>query len=171
MGFVPIPQLDPKQPSTSFRVRGKQLRLDLITPGSDRDVNPVIIPRFNAAAAPIRFLSLVMREAQPAAVVEGRTATLVVVPTPARFALHKLLVSQTRSVIQQTKGGKDLHQAGLLLEALAEDRPQDLEFAAKAFAESGPAVTHKVIRGLEAAIKRWPDAETGAAIVRPLLEE
>ena len=171
MGFVPVPQLDSKQPSTSFRVRGKQLRVDLITPGSDRDVNPVIIPRFNAAAAPIKFLSLVMREAQPAVAVEGTTATLVVVPTPARFALHKLLVSQTRSVIQQTKGGKDLHQAALLLEALAEDRPQDLELAASAFAKSGPAVTHKVIRGLNAAINRWPEAETGAAIVRPLLEE
>ena len=129
------------------------------------------IPRFNAAAAPIKFLSLVMHEAQPAVVVDGTSATLVVVPTPARFALHKLLVSQTRSVIQQTKGGKDLHQAALLLEALGEDRPQDLELAASAFAESGPAVTHKVVRGLNAAVKRWPDAEAAAATVRELLVE
>jgi hypothetical protein len=33
MGFVPVPQLDVRQPSTSFRVRGKPLRVDLITPG------------------------------------------------------------------------------------------------------------------------------------------
>jgi hypothetical protein len=171
MGFVPVPQLDSRQPSTSFRVRGKQLRVDLITPGGERDANPVLIPRFNAAAAPIKFLSLAMREAQPAATVDGTSATLVVIPTPARFALHKLLVSRTRSVIQQTKGGKDLHQAALLLEALAEDRPEDLELAAGAFADSGPAVTRKVIRGLQAAVKRWPNAEAGAAIVRPLLGE
>jgi hypothetical protein len=133
-------------------------------------VEPVFIPRFNAAAAPIKFLSLAMREAQPAAAIDGTTATLVVVPTPARLALHKLLVSQTRSVIQQTKGGKHLHLAVLLLEALAEDRPEDLERAAAAFAESGPAVTRKVLRGLQAAVKRWPGAEAGAAIVRPLLE-
>ncbi len=171
MGFVPVPQLDAKQPSTSFRVRGKPLRVDLITPGGERDVEPVFIPRFRAAAAPIKFLSLVMCDAQPAAVVDGTTASLVVVPSPARFALHKLLVSQTRSVIQQTKGGKDLHQAALLLEVLAEDRPDDLESAATSFGESVSAVTNKVLRGLRAAVKRWPDAESGARVVRTVLSE
>jgi len=171
MGFVPVPQLDPRHASTSFRVRGKQLRIDLITPGGERDSGPIVIPRFHAAAAPIKFLSLAMREAQTAVAIEGTSATLVVVPTPARFALHKLLVSQTRSLTQQTKGGKDLHQAALLLEALAEDRPEDLERAADAFAESGPVVTRKVIRGLQAAVKRWPEAEAGVVIVRPRLEE
>jgi hypothetical protein len=169
MGFVPVPPLDPKHPSTSFRVRGKPLRVDLITPGGERDLAPIAIPRLQAAAAPIKFLSLVMRDAQPAMVVDGATATLVVVPTPARFALHQLLVSQTRSVIQQSKGGKDLHQAALLLETLAEDRPEDLEVAARAFAESGPAVTNKVVRGLAAVAKRWPDAQAGARIVRAAL--
>lgn len=70
---MPVPQLDKTQPSTSFRVRGKPLRVDLITPGSERDVEPVFIPRFQAAAGPIKFLWLVMREAQPAAVVDGAT--------------------------------------------------------------------------------------------------
>lgn len=169
MGFVPIPQLDPRHPSTSFRVRGKPLRVDLITPGGERDVAPIPIPRFRAAAAPIKFLSLVMREAQPAAIVDRTTATLVVVPTPARFALHKLLVSQMRSVVQQTKGGKDLHQAALLLEVLAEDRPEDIEAAAIAFAESGPAVTTKLARGFRAAVKRWPMAAPAAEMLAPLL--
>jgi hypothetical protein len=58
MGFVPVPQLDGTQPSTSFKVRGKPLRVDLLTPGSDEADEPVYIPRFRAAAAPIRFLSL-----------------------------------------------------------------------------------------------------------------
>ncbi|MCB9869672.1 MAG: nucleotidyltransferase domain-containing protein [Planctomycetes bacterium] len=171
MGFVPVPQLDPKQPSTSFRVRGKSLRVDLITPGGERDVDPVFIPRLQAAAAPIKFLSLVMREAQPAAIVDGTSGSLVVVPAPARFALHKLLVSQTRSVIQQTKGGKDIHQAALLLETLGEDRPDDLEHAAASFAESGPTVVRKVMRGLETAVRRWPRAAVGAALVRSALAE
>lgn len=170
VGFVPVPQLDAKHPSTSFRVRGKQLRVDLITPGGDKDIAPIVIPRFQAAAAPIKFLSLVMEAAQPALVVDGTNATLVVVPTPARFALHKLLVSQTRSVVQQTKGGKDLHQAALLLEVLAEDRPDDLENAARAFDQSGPAVTRKVVRGLRAAIKRWPDAQPAADLLLPHLD-
>jgi hypothetical protein len=169
MGFVPVPRLDPRQPSTSFRVRGKQIRVDLITPGGERDKEPILIPRFNAAAAPIKYLSLALHDAQPAAAIESSAATLLVVPTPARLALHKLLVSQTRSLTQQTKSVKDLHQAALLLEGLAEDRPDDLARAAEAFAESGPAVTRKVTRGLEVAIGRWPEAARGAEIVKPLL--
>jgi hypothetical protein len=110
-----------------------------------------------------------MSEAQPAVAIEGTTATLVVVPTPGRFALHKLLVSQTRSVTQQSRGGKDLHQAALLLEALAEDRPDDLAAAARVFAESGQTVISKVLRGLDAAVKRWPEVDSAARQLRPFL--
>ncbi len=35
MGFVPVSRLDSRQPSTHFRVRGKQLRVDLLTPGGE----------------------------------------------------------------------------------------------------------------------------------------
>lgn len=170
MGFVPVPEFDRKSPSTSFHVRGKPLRVDLLTPGSERDTAPIAIPRFCTAASPIKFLSLVMHGAQPAISPAARDTSLVAVPEPARFALHKLLVSQTRSTIQQTKSGKDLHQAALLLEVLAEDRPDDLETAARAFAESGPAVTRKVLRGLAAASKRWPEVSTAQTILTPLLE-
>lgn len=165
MGFVPVPQLDPRHASTSFKIRGRPLRVDLITPGRDGQDDPVYIPRFKAAAAPIKYVSLLMDEAWPAPAVHASGAVLVVVPTPARLALHKLLVSQTRSLMQQTKSGKDLHQAALLLEVLAEDRPDDLESTGRTFARSGPTVIAKVRRGLAAAIKRWPDAAAGAAIV------
>ena len=165
MGFVPVPQFDPRHASTSFKIRGKQLRLDLITPGTDADESPIFIPRFRAAAAPIKFLSLLLADAGPSAAI-ANGATLVVVPTPARFALHKLLISQSRSVVQQTKTTKDLHQAALLLEVLAEDRPEDLEPAARSFAASKQPVVARIDRALAAASKRWPEAQRGTAIVR-----
>jgi hypothetical protein len=169
MGFVPVPEFDPRHPSTSFSARGRTIRVDLITPGSEKDTAPIFLPRFKAAAAPIKYLSLVMRDAQPAAAVESNSATLVVVPAPARFALHELLVSQTRSLFQQTKSGKDQHQAALLIECLAEDRPDDLESVAADFAKSGPAVTKKLERALASVQKRWPDATEGVEIVRAAL--
>ena len=169
MGFVPIPQLDVRQPSTSFRVRGQTLRLDLVTPGRTIDVSPTPISRFRAAAAPIRHLTLVMDDAQPGLVIGANHVHLVVVPTPARFALHKLYVSQTRSVVQQAKSGKDRHQAALMLEVLAEDRPADLAAAAEAFTKPGPTVSRKVLRGLDAARKQWPDIGAAADIIRPIL--
>ena len=92
-------------------------------------------------------------------------ATLVTVPAPARFALHELLVSQTRSAEQQTKAGKDLHQAALLLEVLHEDRRDDLRAACTVFRKSGPVVTTKVVRAAKAVSKRWPDAAAAADAV------
>lgn len=170
MGFVPVPQLDPRHASTSFMVRGKPLRVDLLTPGRDGQAAPVPIPRFRAAAAPIKFLSLLLVDPMPAIAMHRGGAFLITVPAPARFALHKLLVSQTRSLVQQPKSGKDLHQAALLLELLAEDRPDDLKETALAFASSGRAVTAKVLRGLAAMTRRWPSATEGAAIVRRALD-
>jgi hypothetical protein len=57
MGFLPAPTLDPRSPSTSFRVRGRELRVDLLTPlvGRSSD-SPIYIPAFNACAQPVRFL-------------------------------------------------------------------------------------------------------------------
>lgn len=46
---------------------------------------------------------------------------------------------QTRPLVQQTKSGKDLHQAALLPEVPAEDRPDDLERTGRALQGSGPA--------------------------------
>ena len=169
MGFLPVPQLDPRHATTSFKVRGQQLRVDLLTPGREGQEAPVFIPRFQAAAAPIKYLSLLLDGAMPAPAVHPRGAVLVLVPAPARLALHKLLVSQMRSLVQQTKSSKDLHQAALLLEVLAEDRPGDLEATAEAFAKSGPMVTGRVLRGLAAAVKRWPEAGPGGEMVKAVL--
>jgi hypothetical protein len=44
MGFVPVPRLDGRKPSTAFKVRGKPLRVDLLTPGFDEADEPVFIP-------------------------------------------------------------------------------------------------------------------------------
>ena len=50
-------------------------------------------------------------------------------PTPARFALHKLVISQRRPSAQQIKARKDIQQATELLTLLLEDRPGDIWIA------------------------------------------
>jgi len=145
MGFLPVPGFSPDEASTSFKVRGRGLRVDLVTPAGHDGTEPVPIRRFNAAAAPVRYLELLMEDAQPAAVVDGG-GVLVNVPEPARFALHKLLVAQDRRAAFQAKARKDVAQAALLLEALAELRPGDVPRAVKAVRDRG---------------KRWRDALTG----------
>jgi hypothetical protein len=56
MGFFPVPRLSNKEPSTSFAIRGKTLRIDILTPGKSADSGPIFIRRFNTAAQPLQYL-------------------------------------------------------------------------------------------------------------------
>ncbi len=107
-------------------VRGRELRVDFLTPlRGPESSKPLYLPVFRVAAQPLRFLDYLIAETSQA-VVAGGHGILVNVPDPARFAFHKLWTSQKRPVAEQTKARKDLAQAGQVLEALLEDRPQDL---------------------------------------------
>ncbi len=132
MGFLPVPGLNPKSPQTSFKVRGHTLRVDLLTPAHGaRDGKPVYIPRLKAAAQPLELLDYLL-EAPTAVPMLNGGATLVNVPDPARFALHKLTVSARRPAFEQSKAGKDRQQAAELIAVLHEDRRGDLELAVQA---------------------------------------
>jgi len=128
----PVPPLDPRRPSTSFKVRGRDLRIDFLTPMRGKDSqNPVFLPAFQLSAQPLRHLEyLLTRETQ--AVVLGNEAVLVNLPDPGRFAIHKLWLSTRRPTAFHTKAKKDILQAGQLIEVLLDDRPEDL---ADAFVE------------------------------------
>jgi len=142
LGFFPVPELDPKQPSTSFKIRGRELRVDFLTPMIGRESEaPVFLPGLGVAAHPLRFLEyLIENPAQT--VVLGGAGILANVPDPARFAFHKLWISERRPVSEQTKAAKDRRQAGDLLEVLLEDRPTDVSVAWETLAHrASPAKT------------------------------
>jgi hypothetical protein len=139
MGFLPVPGLNAKSPETSFKVRGQTLRVDLLTPARDaRDGKPVIIQFLKAAAQPLELLDYLIEAPIAVPLVNGG-ATLVNVPQPARFALHKLIVSGRRQVFEQTKAGKDRQLAAEIIAALYEDRRGDITLAVKAL-NKRPAV-------------------------------
>jgi len=150
LGFFPVPALDPKLPSTSFKIRGRELRVDFLTPlvGPESD-RPVFLPALGVSAHPLRFLDFLI-ENPVQSVVLGGSGILVNVPDPSRFAFHKLWISGRRQVSEQTKAAKDRRQAGDLLEVLLEDRPADLPAAWEALLRN-KAVTravHEAIRRL-----------------------
>jgi hypothetical protein len=146
--FLPIPGLDPRKPSTSFSVRGKELRVDFLTPlrGKDR-ADPIYLPLFKVAAQPLRLLDYLIENPVQAAIFDRRQAVLVQVPDPARFAWHKLWVAQSRAVVFQNKARKDLLQARQLLAVLREDRPDDLAVAWQALSPHPKAIA-KIRRSL-----------------------
>lgn len=136
MGFFPVPRLSHKEPSTSYAIRGKTLRIDLLTPMKHGETMPVFIRRLNAAAHPLKYLDYLLEEPINAVIICG-SPCLVKVPQPARFALHKLIVSQERNAGATDKKSKDLVQAKNMLELLRADRPGDIDLAREALVKRG----------------------------------
>lgn len=160
MGFIPVQGFSPRDASTSFKVRGRGLRVDLVTPeGRSSKGAPVPVGRFHAAAAPVRYLELVLEDAQPAAIVNGG-GVLVTVPHPARLAVLKLLVAQDRMSAFQTKTDKDVAQAAQLMDALEELRPGDLAVAWRAARSRGKRWASALERGRLLLKRRSPELAT-----------
>lgn len=145
--FFAVPELDARQPSTSFKVRGRDLRVDLLTPGRE-GARPVWLRHINAAALPLPGLQYLLRDPLPAAILT-RSGILAPVPSPARFALHKLWVAQRRNASEQAKARKDLRQAAQIIEVLLEDRPQDLEDASTALPSTMRTLVKRAMKGLD----------------------
>lgn len=127
--FFAVPGFDPREASTSMKVRGRDLRIDFVTTaGRRRSSQPVPLPDLGLAATPLRGIDYLIGEVTPAVVIAG-SGVLVNVPRPGRFALHKLWLSRERDVSQQAKARKDIRQAQQLIEVLTQDRPDELERA------------------------------------------
>ncbi len=149
LGFFEVPALNPKSPSTSFKIRGQEFHVDLLTPLYGPNTSkPVHLPHFNSYALPMRFLEYLLDDSQ-GAVVPFRSGILVNVPDPARFAVHKLVVSQRRPVAQQTKVRKDIQQASELLSVLLEDRPGDVWIALEAALAMPEKFQSQLSKGVE----------------------
>ncbi|MBI5612295.1 MAG: nucleotidyltransferase domain-containing protein [Gammaproteobacteria bacterium] len=155
MGFIPVPRLSHVQPSTSFRVRGKELRVDFLMPltGRHRE-KPVYLPHLHTAVQPLRFLDYLIEKPEQGVIVANR-GILVNVPNAGRYALHKLIVSQVRE--NQTKAKKDIHQAARICEVLLETRPGALAAASKALTARGKGWVSHFKAGLNQLTRTYPD--------------
>lgn len=125
MGFLPVPRLNHKHPSTSFSIRKSPIRVDLLTPKTGPSEDPIYIPRLKAAAQPLSYLGYLIEDPIPAAVISD-DAIVVQVPQPLKFGLHKLIVSQLRDVTARAKAEKDLYQAYQILSFYDEERAAEL---------------------------------------------
>lgn len=149
LNLHPVPPLDRKQPSTSFKVRGRDLRVDFLTPMTGRETSKAaFLPAFGLSARPLRFLDYLIEDPIPA-VVMGADVVLVNIPSPARFAMHKLWTSTQRPAAFQAKAAKDRIQAEQLIEVLIEDRPNDLLGAWDALTQKARTLVRSAMKGFE----------------------
>jgi hypothetical protein len=149
LNLHPVPPLDRKQPSTSFKVRGRDLRVDFLTPLVGRESSKTaFLPAFGLSAKPLRYLDYLIEDPMQAVAI-GSDVVLVNLPSPARFTMHKLWISEKRPVAFQAKAKKDRIQAEQLIEVLTEDRPDDLRDAWSALPRTAARSVRSTLRAFD----------------------
>ena len=96
------------------------------------------LPALGVSAQSLNYLNFLIAEPIHAAAIY-RSGILVQVPRPERYAIHKLIIAdRRRDGAGSLKASKDREQAAFLIEAMAEDRPDDLRQAYVAAMAVGP---------------------------------
>lgn len=128
--FTPVPKLHPGK-SAAYRTPDGYA-VDVLT--TSRNAGGEETSRLEALktdATPLRFMDFLLRDTVETAVLHG-DGVLVRVPAPARYAVHKLIISRKRGQANP-KRRKDVEQAEALIQALALDDPFPLR---EAYAEA-----------------------------------
>lgn len=143
--FRAVPHLQPGV-AASY-VNGSGFRVDVLTEnrGAERDA-PTRLPALGTHAVPLRFLDFLVYEEIPAVALHD-AGVLVNVPSPARYAVHKLIIAQRRKE-GHAKIDKDLKQAEALINALVIRRPHDLRDAWREAGGRGPKWRELMTTGL-----------------------
>lgn len=148
MGFFEVPALNRKQPSTSFKIRGRDFIVDVLAPMQGKETSrPVFLEAFGTYASPLRHLDYLLEDLQPAVLLYEH-GIMVNVPAPGRFAIHKCAISQKRPAAYAAKGRKDLSQAEQVFEVLLDSRPADIALAYNAAKNQGSAFVADFHAGL-----------------------
>ena len=125
-------------------------KIEFLTSRMDpHDKAPVRVERFGVNAQPLEFLDYLL-ENPVKAVVLYRAGILVNVPDPARYAIHKLAVSQWRPATCTEKQRKDLQQAEALIEYFLEENPGALILASDSAKQRGDKFYSGIKNGVAA---------------------
>ncbi len=129
----------------------QKYRVEFLTPNrgsNDYEGVPVRMPDLPGVwAVPPRFLDFLIRNPMRSVLLfEGGVP--VTIPAPARYAVHKLIVSERRQDESIAKIDKDIAQASQLISALSVSRPLDLAEAWIEAWERGPSWKEALRSGL-----------------------
>ena len=98
--FVPVPGFNRADPPTSFKQAGRtRFYVDLLVPSKDNTFPIVAVPELGAHASGLPYLAYLLGQSYMGTLLSRHGAVPVRVPEPARFAIHKILVSRLRTNI------------------------------------------------------------------------
>lgn len=148
--FDPVPGLD-KGTTWRWKQSRSGLLVEFLTPSFEEAEGIRPLPALGVQAQSLHHLNYLLAEPIKAAALY-QSGVLVQIPRPERFAIHKLIVAARRRDDDHLKSNKDRAQAAFLIEALAEDRPDDLREAYASARSLGPRWRER----LNQSLKRMP---------------
>jgi hypothetical protein len=152
--FDPVPTLDHDKTWRWRQTRSETL-VEFLTPSFSEDEGLRPLAALGVHAQSLHYLNYLLAEPIKAAI-PYRSGVLVQIPRPERFAIHKLIISdRRRDGADSLKARKDRRQAAFLINALAEDRPEDLREAYEDAMSRGPRWRER----LASSIARYPVVE------------
>jgi hypothetical protein len=116
--FHEVPTLKRGAPSTSFKVRGRSLRVDLLVPARGKPYTSVRIPELGAHAMGLPYLEYLLKATNSSVLIGRDRIVPVTVPHAGWFCLHKLALYALRTGADNPKREKDVFQAAVLALAL-----------------------------------------------------
>jgi hypothetical protein len=134
--FEPLPGINQGQ-TWRWSQGGSGQLVEFLTPAFGEETVREL-PALGVNAQALNYLNYLIAEPIEAAAIY-RSGILVQIPRPERFAVHKLIVADRRqNGPARQKAAKDREQAAFLIEALMEDRPEDLKLAFSDAMKVGP---------------------------------
>lgn len=150
LGLIPVGGVDDAAPASWQTPQGTPV--DILTPRRRGGRDIVHHEELGVHAQALPYIEFAM-EAPVEAVALYRNGIFLRIPSPERYAIHKLIVASLRQGTHRAKSAKDLAQAATLIEVLKEQRPYELETAYEDAVDRGKS-WHKAI---ESAFKARPD--------------
>ena len=164
MGFLPVSGLSGKSGGTYLIPTEPEFRLDFLTPLHRGGVTPYLHPQLNITLQPLPFMEYSLEQFEQAVLFCNEGTVLVNLPSPERYALHKLLVFGARTGTSRVKSSKDLAQAACLCAYLWDHRREALAEALKDLLSRGKGWVSRYKQGAAALHKAYPTLEVGARL-------
>ncbi|MDM0116961.1 nucleotidyltransferase domain-containing protein [Variovorax sp. J22R133] len=146
MGLLPL-QTFGSAPGATYITAKKDLRVDLLTSvGRKKDV--YLYEPLNVRLQPLKFMEFSLEQPIQTALISGEQVVLVNIPSPMRYALHKLVIMGEREEAFRIKIQKDAGQVAALVEYGMLRSAAALRVAAKDLMSRGPGWRKRAAEGL-----------------------
>lgn len=146
MGLLPANSITMGQGATYLNTKGGDLRIDLLT-AAGRDDGIYRHKPLNVNLQPLKFMEFSLEKTTQTAVISGEHALVVNIPSPLRYAVHKLIVMAEREEQFRMKLAKDARQIASLVSYALERSPYALQEAVDDAMSRGPGWRSRIATG------------------------